>query len=158
MKFFKDCTTIAEVKTVYKTLAKLLHPDLGGSTAAMQELNNEYSFAIAKIAKGEGLSNDAINNIIIDNEAYRVVIESIIHIPEIIIELVGSWLWVSGNTFAAKSILKANNFMWASAKKMWFFRTEENKASNGGKSISISEIKSKYGSQRINTIGQYSIA
>ena len=159
MKFFNDCKTIEDVKATYKTLAKKLHPDMGGNTEDMQALNNEYSFVIAKIAAGGTFTQDEINNIIIDNEAYRRAIETIINLPGIVIELVGNWIWVSGNTFGAKDILKDNKFMWASAKKMWFFRTDEYKASNKGAKLDISDIKAKYGCQQVNGAkGRFAIA
>lgn len=157
MQFFSQCNTIEEVKATFKTLAKTMHPDMGGSTEQMQQLNAEYSFVIAKLASGQGLSNEAVNDLINDNEAYRQAVEAIVNLPGIIIELVGAWVWVSGNTFGYKDILKANKFMWASAKKMWFFRTEDKKASNGGKSFDITEIRAKYGSQSVNAKGRQAI-
>jgi DnaJ-class molecular chaperone len=42
MIYFKDCTTIEEVKAHYKKLAKQYHPDMGGDTATMQAINREY--------------------------------------------------------------------------------------------------------------------
>ena len=42
-KYFKgDYNTIQEVKSAYKKLAFQYHPDKGGSTEIMQEINNEY--------------------------------------------------------------------------------------------------------------------
>jgi len=37
----------------------------------MQAINSEYSFAIAKIAKGENLTDAEIDSIITENEKYR---------------------------------------------------------------------------------------
>ena len=39
MKYFKDCKTIEEVKSLYKKLAMENHPDKGGDTATMQAIN-----------------------------------------------------------------------------------------------------------------------
>ena len=150
MKFFNDCKTIDEVKATYKTLAKLHHPDKGGDLATMQAINNEYSFAIAKIAKGENLSDAEISDIITENEKYRDAIAAIINLDGISIELVGCWIWVTGNTFPVKADLKKAGFYFASKKVAWYFRTEEYK-SNSRKNYSLDEIKSKYGSQEIKT-------
>ncbi len=39
---FASCKTAQEKKQVYRQLAQQLHPDSGGSTEAMQELNRQY--------------------------------------------------------------------------------------------------------------------
>jgi len=89
MNYFTDCKTIADVKTLYKKLAKGAHPDLGGDTATMQAINNEYAFACARLAKGAGLSDEEAEEQIKFSERYREAIEKIIHLPGILIEVVG---------------------------------------------------------------------
>ena len=42
IKYFYDCHSLEDVKRKYKELAMLHHPDRGGNTATMQEINNEY--------------------------------------------------------------------------------------------------------------------
>jgi len=42
MKYFKNINSLADLKEQYKKLAKLYHPDCGGTTEAMQEVNNEF--------------------------------------------------------------------------------------------------------------------
>lgn len=42
MNHFADCQTVETKKQVYRQLAQELHPDLGGTTEAMQELNRQY--------------------------------------------------------------------------------------------------------------------
>ena len=41
MKWFNNPRTLEELKKQYKKLAVAHHPDLGGNTADMQEINNE---------------------------------------------------------------------------------------------------------------------
>jgi len=45
MLHFANCYTPDELKTEYRRLAKLLHPDAGGDKAAFQELLIEYKQA-----------------------------------------------------------------------------------------------------------------
>jgi hypothetical protein len=146
MRWFNGCQTLEEVKAQYKKLAKQYHPDLGGDTLTMQEINKEYAFATAKAVKGADLSEAEAENEILSSEAYRAAIEQIIHLEGITIELVGYWLWVTGNTFPVRLTLKAAGFLFASKKLAWYFRTAEYKVSKGsGKSLE--EIRSKYGSE-----------
>lgn len=149
MKYFNNCTTIEEVKQLFKKLAKENHPDLGGSTETMQEINAEYAFMIAKLLKGSDLSSEEINSEIHLSELYKEVIEKIIALNGISIELVGNWIWVSGNTFPVKNELKDAGFMWANAKKMWYFRSEEFAVKSKSK-MNIDQIRAKYGSEKIN--------
>jgi hypothetical protein len=149
MKWFNDCKTVDEVKATYKKLAKEFHPDLGGDTATMQEINKEYAFASAKAIKGGNLPEEEAENEIRFSEEYRQAIEKIIHLDGITIELVGYWIWVTGNTYAVKAILREVGFLFASKKLAWYFRTGEYKVNKGGKK-SLDEIRSKYGSEIIN--------
>ena len=151
MKYFNNCTTQAELKTTFRNLAKQFHPDLAGfdTTAIMQEINAEYAFATAKIAKGENLSDEEINATILENQAYKEAIEKIIALQGIEIEVVGAWVWVTGNTYPVKDTIKAAGFFFASKKKAWYFRTEDNAVKKGGKTT-LEQIRTKYGSEKIN--------
>ncbi len=149
MKWFNECRTLDEVKARYKKLAKQHHPDLGGDTLDMQEINKEYAFASAKAIKGENLSDEETEHQILSSEAYRKAIEAIIHLDDITIELVGWWIWVTGNTRPLKDILKRAGYFFASKKLAWYFRTADYKVSKGGKK-SLDEIRAKYGSEVLN--------
>ena len=49
MKWFNNPSTLEELKQQYKKLALKHHPDLGGNTADMQEINNEYDLLFARL-------------------------------------------------------------------------------------------------------------
>lgn len=148
MKHFQNCSTIEEVKKLYKQLAKQFHPDCGGDTATMQEVNREYAFACAKILKGENLSAEETEQEIRLSEEYRNVIEQITNLPNIIIEVVGHWIWVTGNTYPVKAQLKQAGLFFASKKVAWYYRAEEYKTKGGKKTLD--EIRSKYGTEQVN--------
>lgn len=42
MTFFKNINSLAELKKQYRTLAFKNHPDVGGSTQVMQQINAEF--------------------------------------------------------------------------------------------------------------------
>lgn len=136
IKEFGEVTGINEAKKVYKTLAKKLHPDVGGSEEEFKILNSVYNdFIEHKIY----FSNDF--KIDLDLEK---IISQILHFENITIELVGSWIWLSGDTKEIKDKLKELGFKWASKKKMWYYGEMKGK-SHGEKSLD--EIKDKYGSK-----------
>ena len=110
---FNDLTGINEAKKIYKTLAKKLHPDVGGTEEEFQLVNNIYNdFLEHKIY----FSNESK----IDLELEKII-SQILYFDNITIELIGSWIWLSGDTKAIKDILKDLNFKWASKKKMWYY-------------------------------------
>lgn len=150
MKYFKDCSTLNEVKQAYRNLAKVHHPDKGGDLATMQAINSEYAFVIRKIASGADLSSEQMENEILNAEAYQKAINTIINLEGITIEICGGWIWVTGNTYEHRATFKNNGFFYASKKVSWYFRSPEYKTANK-KTMSLDQIRTKYGSQQINT-------
>ena len=152
MNYFQNCATEEELKLRYKELAKIHHPDRGGQTETMQKINTEYSFLLKNLwkLKDENLDESELEEKIFNDERYRNAINLILNLPNIEIELMGIWIWVTGNTFEVKGKLKEAGFFFASKKLAWYFRTEENKVKNK-KEMSLNEIKAKYGSSKIQT-------
>ncbi|MDD3055830.1 MAG: hypothetical protein PHE16_08100 [Aliarcobacter sp.] len=147
LKEFQNVEGINEAKKIYKQLAKKLHPDVGGDEESFKLLNSIYTDLIEhKIY----FSNDFK----IDIELEKII-SLILHFENITIELVGSWVWVSGDTKEIKEKLKELGFKWAMKKKMWYFG--EMKSKNPTPK-SMEEIKSKYGSETLKTNDKKKIA
>ena len=149
MIYFKECQTIEEVKIRYRTLAKLFHPDCGGTTDLMQALNTEYSVACNSILRGENRTTEETQGEMKLSEEYRLVIEKIIPLPGIKIEIVGNWIWVTGNTYPVRQQLKETGLFFASKKQAWYYRAEEYKTTGSKKSLD--EIRAKYGSESVQS-------
>ena len=147
LREFKGVEGINEAKKIYKQLAKKLHPDVGGDEESFKLLNAIYTDLIEhKIY----FSNDFK----IDVELEKII-SLILHFENITIELVGSWVWVSGDTKEIKEKLKEIGFKWASKKRMWYFG--EMKSKNPTPK-SMEEIKNKYGSETLKTKNKKEIA
>ena len=131
---FKGIDGINEAKKIYKELAKKLHPDVGGTDELFKILNSVYNHILEH---GLNFSEDAEFDLELEK-----VISKILHFEHIIIEVVGSWIWVSGDTRHIKETLKELNFKWANKKKLWYYG--EMKGINP-KQKSMEEIKNKYG-------------
>ncbi len=155
MRFFNECHSIEEVKATYKKLAKQYHPDCGGDTATMQAINTEYAFACAKILKGENLTAEETDEQVRLSEEYRKVIEQIIYLAGIAIEIVGHWIWVTGNTYPLRKELKAAGLYFASKKQAWYYRAEEYRSKGSGKTLD--EIRSKYGSEKVKGASNFTL-
>lgn len=157
MRFFNDCKTLEEVKATYKKLAFEYHPDRGGDTETMQAINAEYAFVTAKMVSGANLSDEETEQEMRFSEEYRAVIEKIIHLPSITIEIVGLWIWVTGETYPVRAELKAAGLFFASKKQAWYYRSEMYKGNKGGKKT-LDEIRHKYGSEVIREDKRKSLA
>lgn len=150
MNYFKSCASLNDVKALYRTLAKLHHPDKGGDLATMQAINNEYAFAVRAIAKGMDLSAEEIENEILNAEQYQTAVNAIINLEGINIEICGGWIWVTGNTFPHKLVFRENGFFFAHKKVAWYFRSPEYKVNNR-KKMTLEEIRTKYGTHQIQS-------
>lgn len=146
-QMFKNITDLKEAKKIYKVLAKRLHPDTGGTNEEFKILNNVYT--------------DYINNDLYFSSETKInldlekIISQILHYENIIIEIVGEWIWLSGNTKEIKEHLKKLGFKWRSKKKMWSYgemKTRNHKAQK------MEDIKAKYGSHTVKTKHQNKLA
>jgi len=145
-KYFAECRTLEDVKKLYKSLAFKHHPDKGGETATMQEINLEYELLLKNASY---LFKDATEEEKKDFLKYPEIISQVIGMEGIIIEIIGNWLWISGNTYQYKNHLKSIGFFFAPKKTMWYYRPADYKSSNM-KPKSIDEIRQKYGSDVID--------
>jgi len=57
-------------------------------------------------------------------------LNKIITLSGIRIEIIGDWIWLSGNTYLYRKTLKETGFLFAAKKVMWFYRPPEYKSAN----------------------------
>ena len=85
-------------------------------------------------------------NLGVDN--FKEIINTLIKYDDLEIEIIGTWIWIGGNTKTIKETLKELNFRWHKTKKLWFFNpTGIYKRSR--KNYQLDEIREKYGSKKI---------
>lgn len=160
MAYFKNPRSLEELRKQYKELLKRFHPDNpGGSTAACQEINSEYSrlFEHLKNRRESGNGAEKANFDINLDRALREMLLKVVNLDGLQIEICGSWIWLSGNTYPRKSTLKALGFSWASNKKMWCWHDVEY-VKRTHKAVSMDFIREKYGSMEVETKAQARLA
>lgn len=156
MKYFSNITSLEELKKEYRRLSMIHHPDVGGDTVTMQEINAEHDeiFEILKAAHNNKAKEDKSGKVKETTETpeeFRNIVSVLLKLDGVEVELCNSWLWIGGDTKPHKDALKAAGCRWSHNKKKWYWRHEE----NGGKryrkkgSYTMEEIREKYGSERL---------
>ena len=111
MKWFTNPKTLEELKKQYKQFAMQYHPDKGGNLKDMQEINAEYDELFKRLKNvhattdGKYYNQETNEN---QNE-FKNIIDKLINL-NINIEICGSWVWVTGNTYSYRNILKGLKF------------------------------------------------
>lgn len=149
IKYFSKTNNINQLKKEYKELVKKYHPDNNkdDTLAIMQKINSEYDYIIK-------------NRIFFDTEeqkekeikfsnTLKEILNKIINFENIEIEIIGSWIWLNGNTYPIKEQLKELNFKWSNGKKKWYF-TEQQFNKKRYKQKSYETLKSIYGYIKID--------
>ncbi len=153
MKWFNNPKSLEELKRQYRDLTKRHHPDLGGSAEEMKEINNEYDQLFSRLknvhesADGKTTYHSKTENTE-RPESFRAIIDELVKMRGITIEIIGSWIWVTGNTMPVKENLKVMGFHWAKAKKAWYYH-EDGYRKKSHKKMSLDAIRDLYGSETI---------
>ena len=151
-KYFTNCETIEDVKKTYKRLACKLHPDNGGSAEEFTQMSKEYEKAFERLkntfrnVEGEKYQKENTETA----SQFKDIIDKIIHFENVKIEIIGTWIWVSGDTRPYKDILKALHFNWCKNKTAWSFHSEPWKKRTNTKTT-LDDIRNLYGSEEIHT-------
>ena len=166
--YFKNVQTLEELRRQYKELLKKYHPDnADGSEEITKAVNTEYEqlFKILKDKHESATSTGTDNSFSYDNMKYnfeedeklREILNKIINFTGITIEICGSWIWASGNTYQYRKEFKDIGFKFAGKKKSWYWHSEAfQKRSH--KTLSMNDIRNYYGSTEIETNTRKQIA
>lgn len=163
IKAMRQAKDLQELKQLYRAFAIQFHPDHGGDEETMKAINIEFSklFEILKVKHNQKAADDkkagnyhGTYTTTETPEEFIEIISKLHKIQNIIVELCGSWLWISGDTKDSRQELKSAGCKWSQNKQQWYWRHEEDGFGkrNGvhHKEWSIDDIRSTYGSQIIN--------
>lgn len=130
------CTTWEELKTAYVEWATKCDTE-----TSQQFLNGAFE-EVAKLVKDQHKTKDGksyTKEPELSPEDFRTLMAELLNIDGITVEILGSWIWVSGNTKANKDALKQCGFRFSGKKQAWY------KAPEGTKRMGR-RYKSKYAS------------
>lgn len=148
MKYFENIKNLEELRKEYKKLVKKNHPDMGGSEEEMKIINVEYEKALKDLENADTTENawkyDATKD-----ELFRDALNKVINLEDIKIEIIGCWIWITGNTYACKDLLKDAGFKWCNNKKAWSWHAGERYYKKSKRKLSMDELRNLYGSEEI---------
>jgi hypothetical protein len=156
--YFQHCQNYEEARTLYRKLAHDNHPDHGGDTATMQDINAQWAQYQAYNACNDARTRQTeahangrksaadyhdLNDLA---EVLRIKVEALLNISsEIIVEVCGLWIWVTGETKAHHAEIKAVEGMrYAHNKQAWYFAAVP---SYNRTTHTMDEIRNMHGSQ-----------
>ena len=153
-KWFKDVTTIEELRKRYRELLKMYHPDNeNGSVEITQEINAEYDLVFSILSEKEHADGQSYPQE--ENEQFKAIMKAIIGY-NITIEIIGSWIWCF-DCYQYKDQLKTLGFTWCSKKKAWVWHNGQYRRHHK-REIPLNDIRDKYGRQTVyNQSYQYSL-
>jgi curved DNA-binding protein CbpA len=123
------------------------HPDRGGSTEIMQEINAEHDRLFEILKKQHNAKADPKRQTTETAEEFRNIIDALLRLDGLEVELCGSWLWIGGETKKHKDRLKALGCRWHQKKSLWYWHHPEEGCGRWKSKTTMSEIRAKYGSQ-----------
>lgn len=144
MKWFSNINTIADLRNRYKQLLIKYHPDNNpdvDTTSTMQQINSEYDELLKHFTSNQTSSQH--NDYSTETELKNILNEVVKIKADILIELIGTWIWISGNTYSIRKQLSELGFDWAPKKKMWYWGRSSHRCTNP---MEMSTIRAKYGS------------
>ena len=152
MTYIKDVKTLEELKKSYKKLALKLHPDCGGNNEEMAQLNNEYDELFSKLKNTHKNKNVETYTKETDEtpEQFKDILNRlfVLKMDGVEIEIVGTFIWLTGNTKPYKDDVKALVFRYSPKKYAWYKAPKDYKK-RSHKNYDMDTIRGMYGSQKI---------
>lgn len=163
--FFNGINDLQELKAKHLELAKKHHPDNGGDAATMAKINAEYDEKVKELAanaekprngytdKAANMTDEEIAAAIA--EEFKATLEKLmtLDLEGVKVELIGSWLWVSGNTKPIKDELKALKFRWCPKKdgQPWTWHDSYTYYPSSKGRMSKADVEDKYGVEELKS-------
>ena len=116
--------TLADVRTAYKKAALRYHPDHGGDVRQMQLVNEAFALLTRILEDNKTWSDWHEAKAAQETPLTEVILKKynqVKHLHGVKIELIGTWLWVTGDTRHHRTQLKGAGFRWNRKKLAWYW-------------------------------------
>ncbi len=143
------------LKQAYRAAALKYHPDHGGDERLMKLVN--LAFEVLKDGFWTPYEGRSAAKEVPLTEEVKAKWEEISHFPLIRAEIIGTWIWVSGQTWRYKKQLKALGFKWSYGKNAYYWHHYKGYRKLNGRQYDMDDIRSKFGSNDLQNTENRSI-
>lgn len=151
MKFLKNDYIVEEdLKKDYIQLVKKLHPDNNGNEDDFKVLQNEYFEALKNVGNKHYNKNKEIYNtdINFNDDNFLNIINNLVVIDDLYIEIIGSWIWITGNTKEHKEKIKDLGCRFSKNKSCWYYHTGSYYKGNN-ENYTLENLREVFGSKKV---------
>lgn len=156
-QLFINKKSVQELKQEYRRLILKYHPDKGGSKEETQLINVAYeeAYKIVESKEKDNLDQEGKDNFkeatSEDIKEFIEIINALMKMGGVEIEIVGAWVWLSGNTYEHKEEIKKLNFRYSKKHKKWYyFKDIEKTGKRRGSRKTYKQITREYGVQKVS--------
>ncbi len=149
--YFQNCTSVNQIKDEYRKLCFIHHPDIGGDVEVMKIVNIQYHEALAAAHGQSSKGTDQKDHTYYYNQDIeQVIIDKInilvgLQMAGVNILLVGTWIWVDGDTRPHKEELKAAGLRWNGKRSKWFWSPPGSRKRRYNSKADFSDLCNNYG-------------
>jgi curved DNA-binding protein CbpA len=131
-KYFKAVWTAEECKERFKELVKKLHPDNNpgrDTTRDFQDMNAEFIQVYNELKNVHRRKDDGTTYTETrteytakdDGSEFSRIFTTLFNLDGLVLEICGSWLWVKGETYKHKEIIKDLGLKYSRKHVAWYY-------------------------------------
>jgi len=143
--WFEGLNSPQEIKNMYRELAFEYHPDKGGKTEVMQEINTWYHRSLKKCDNIEFGEYKYSYDWKRESDLADKIVE-VVNIEGVTVELCGIWLWITGETYPHRVFLKNLGFKYSGNKKAWYYHRGVYRKQHN-RTFTMYQIRESFGSK-----------